>query len=343
MNSAWKKNSRDVQLNVPIDVYSHFINNLNPQKPKKMAAHAQNMYNIAYTFNEGFSVMRRLVIGYSWTAPQSVRPAALSAIDIQGEYPRSLQRVSRDCWVVDYEFAPYGFTRVQSPEMRWQKRLPNTLHLYPPHTIFWEDTRKERGRRHSAWIEFIGAEEASLERLISPRYCFVRFLDPLGRAANMFLNAARAGHDMGERGFWSAQASLCELIGIMLGAEHVDADTYRIRESGKTDESSEFVRKVESVLLDNISSPLTLEKCAQSLDVSVSTLAHRYRREAGETPMTTLARFRIQRAKMLLHKGYPLKAIADQFCFCDEFHLSKTFKRIEGVSPRKYIAHSKRG
>ena len=38
----------------------------------------------------------------------------------------------------------------------------------------------------------------------------------------------------------------------------------------------------------------------------------------------------------LLAKGYRLKEIARQAGFADEFHLSKTFKQMEGMSPRAY-------
>jgi len=70
--------------------------------------------------------------------------------------------------------------------------------------------------------------------------------------------------------------------------------------------------------------------------MSVSALAHRYRAATGETPMTTVKRARLDLAKGLLAKGYRLKEIASQVGFADEFHLSKTFKQVEGVSPRAY-------
>jgi len=37
-----------------------------------------------------------------------------------------------------------------------------------------------------------------------------------------------------------------------------------------------------------------------------------------------------------LQRGLPLKAIAQRLGFSDAFHLSKTFKRVEGISPRTF-------
>jgi transcriptional regulator GlxA family with amidase domain len=75
----------------------------------------------------------------------------------------------------------------------------------------------------------------------------------------------------------------------------------------------------------------------------VSTLAHRYRQETGEPPMLKLTRLRINLAKGLLLKGQPLKAIAEAAGFSDAFHLSKTFKRLEGAAPKHFLASLRAG
>jgi transcriptional regulator GlxA family with amidase domain len=68
----------------------------------------------------------------------------------------------------------------------------------------------------------------------------------------------------------------------------------------------------------------------------VSTLAHRYRAEAGGTPMARLARLRVERAQALIASGMPLAAVAAACGFCDAFHLSKTFRRLVGVPPARW-------
>ena len=76
---------------------------------------------------------------------------------------------------------------------------------------------------------------------------------------------------------------------------------------------------------------------ARHVHVSASSLSHRYREETGVTPMGRLIRMRIDLARALIVKGQPLKIVAEETGFSDAFHLSKTFKRLEGVSPREFL------
>ena len=85
----------------------------------------------------------------------------------------------------------------------------------------------------------------------------------------------------------------------------------------------------------------TLSDVAAALSVSVSALCHKYRQETGQSLMQDLLRIRTELAKPLLRKGYPLKQIADQLGFSDAFHLSKTFKRVVGQSPRDFLHQRK--
>ena len=44
----------------------------------------------------------------------------------------------------------------------------------------------------------------------------------------------------------------------------------------------------------------------------------------------------LEAKRLLRHSSLPLKAIADELGYADQFHLSKVFKRLAGVSPRAY-------
>jgi transcriptional regulator GlxA family with amidase domain len=45
---------------------------------------------------------------------------------------------------------------------------------------------------------------------------------------------------------------------------------------------------------------------------------------------------RIETASHLLLRGEKLKTIAAMTGFCDEYHLSKTFKQVTGRKPKNY-------
>jgi AraC-like DNA-binding protein len=240
--------------------------------------------------------------------------------------------------VLDYEFGHYGRIRVDTKKRGvWRERLPRTAHLYPPRTLYIEDTRRQSEKRHSAWLDFVGGREAGMSRLIPRKYGYARFLDETGRLGAAFHEAALASCEEGESGFWTAQRALCSAIGLVLSARHLEEETYVIRPEPEAPGKLTLAEAVRAHIRSRLAARVTLGDIARALSVSVSTLCHKYRQEVGRSLMQDLRRLRIEQAKPLLQKGYPLKQVADQLGFSDAFHLSKTFKRVAGVSPRQFL------
>jgi len=275
------------------------------------------------------------VKGYQWPAQPGLAPVVRTVQEVTGAYSARGNRVMAKLWVLDYEFASHGVCRVKSARAAWRPRGPRTAHLYPPGVAYWEDAREERGVRHSGWFCFDGGEACGLARMVDPAKGYMRFEDREGAMGRLIQEAAEAGRRLGADGFWRAQALLCMAVDLMVSAERVDAETCVIRPEGGAPKMSALVAQTAQYLRDHLSGRVTLEDLARRAHVSVSTLSHRYREETGETPMTTLAKLRVMQAKALMQRGLPLKAIAGRLGFVDAFHLSKTFKRVEGVSPRK--------
>jgi transcriptional regulator GlxA family with amidase domain len=100
---------------------------------------------------------------------------------------------------------------------------------------------------------------------------------------------------------------------------------------------SDLVQKTNAYLSKHLGEPIVLADLAKHLHVSISTLSHRYHEETGETPMSRLMRLRLNQARIMLMGGQKLSAIVEAAGFCDMAHLSRTFKRFEGVSPREYL------
>ena len=215
-------------------------------------------------------------------------------------------------------------------------RPARTAHLYPPDTRYWEDTREERGLRHSGYLLFTGGEHTALAALVDSASAYARFLDPEGVLGKLIESAARSGADSGEAGFWEAQAALCHALHLLVHAERVNAGIYRIGSAAMSAET-DFVREVNRILGLDLATPLSLEQVSAQMHVSVSALSHRYRREAGMAPMAAYRAMRIDRAKALLLRGIPLHTIAEELGFSDAFHLSKAFKQALGLAPRHFL------
>lgn len=274
--------------------------------------------------------------GQQWNPPAGVQPAVVSAVEVRGAMPGTLARVRNPSWILDYELLPYGCYRVHSARAPWQPRLPNTMHLYPPGVVYWEDTRGCRGPRHSLWIGFTGGESAGLARFVSGLHRYARFVDGEGLVGRLLGEAADLGQRFGGESFWAVQALFCGVVDALGRAEPLDGESFRLAPSAAQPVRAGLAADVEEYLRQHLADRIALAPLARHLHVSRSTLVHRYREQAGTTVKGTLLRLRIDQARVRLQRGEPLKAIAEALGFADEFHLSRCFKRIEGRSPRQF-------
>jgi AraC-like DNA-binding protein len=275
-------------------------------------------------------------IGFAWEPQGTRQPELLSAATGYRLHPGLSGRIQHSGWVFDYSFTAGFRVRVGSRSRPWRDRPANVGHLYPPGQSYWEDSRPSRGREQSAWVIFLNGETAGLEKRVEP-WGYARFMDEENVIGDLLSETARVGHVLGREGNWKAHSLLFALIHALLVAEHVEGETYRIGAGGGPALVSEWVQSVRSFLRENLSRPIKLTDVARRTHVSLSTLSHQYIKETGETPMQTLGRMRLGVVKSLLLKGEPLKRIARQTGYCDVYHLSKSFKRSEGMSPRAYL------
>ena len=101
----------------------------------------------------------------------------------------------------------------------------------------------------------------------------------------------------------------------------------------------ELERIYPAILLvkDQFATGLTVEQLAQACAMSPATFYRLFRQTVSKTPMQYLEEYRLkQAAQLLLTDTDTLAAIAEKCGYCDEFHLSRNFKRHYGMSPREY-------
>jgi len=283
--------------------------------------------------------MKPVTYGHSWyDLIKGLTPALISAMHMVRPYA-GRHRYQHPVWVMDYAVNTAGRFRMASRSRPWRPRLPRTLHLYQPGTIYWEDYPKGgKTLSNFTFVFFQGGEAAGLNKLIDPRAGYARFLDPEGLTELLFEDIVSIGQKRGNDGFWQAQAVLCRLIDLLHRSEPTEDDeTRRIGHPSPAALPSHLVRETDEYLYQHLAEPVRLADLARHMSISVSTLSHRYHAETGETPMTRLTRLRFERVRILLLSGRKLSAIAAATGFSDMPHLSRTFKRFEGVSPREYI------
>lgn len=81
----------------------------------------------------------------------------------------------------------------------------------------------------------------------------------------------------------------------------------------------------------------TLSEAADRFGVSAEAIRTQFRRHFNDTPMHYFSAYHAKRvAVALLSTTDSLRLLAERFGYCDEYHLSRVFKRHMGLSPARY-------
>jgi AraC-like DNA-binding protein len=274
-------------------------------------------------------------LAHTWTPVVSALPVLLSASYSERPVPPAVHRCRNPFWVFDYSISPCGHSRVGSVDAPWRERGTHVGHLYPPNTVYWEDF-SATPVICSAHSIFQADPGNHLRGCIPDGEIYARVEDAEGRLESLLREAARAGAERGAAGFWQAQGAFLRILDSLMQATRLGREDIRIEDSVAQGPSA-FVRQTHAFFEQHLSERITLDQLARELHISPSTLSHRYVRETGIPPMSALIARRIERVRELLLRGLRLDAIAQQTGFHDAFHLSKTFKKRVGMSPRNYI------
>ena len=86
-------------------------------------------------------------------------------------------------------------------------------------------------------------------------------------------------------------------------------------------------------------SDFTITEIARECGVSECYFRRLFQEYSGESPINFRQRHRIERAKQLLlsDEQYTVGEIAEKLGFSDIYHFSKTFKKLCGISPNKFV------
>lgn len=93
---------------------------------------------------------------------------------------------------------------------------------------------------------------------------------------------------------------------------------------------------------ENISNIVSLEDLAEVAGLSVSHFCALFKQKTMQTPMQLYTSMKIQRACQLLqNRNQTIKAISYSLGFFDQYHFSKVFKQVMGMSPKDFRNHGR--
>ncbi len=244
--------------------------------------------------------------------------------------------ISTQTWVIEYNSKFAGKAHyLTSGTKDTRRREKNTAILYAPGCIFKEDTRKAELPLKETYLRFKGGELGGLDSLTGTRTRYCYFIDRDNRIGRILEECAGLCAEKNEEAFWQVQSLLMKFICLANNfSNKVSADTYEI--TGKFLSSNTFIEDAEHFMKRNILSNIKNSDIAAHLNLSESTFSHKFKKISGSPPRTRILEIKIDIAKEMLLKGKKLKEIAEFVGFHDEFHLSKTFKNITGISPKNF-------
>ena len=180
-------------------------------------------------------------------------------------------------------------------------------------------------------------------------FCHVR--DPDGTIARLLREIAEIVHGRQPGHAVLAQAAFLALVGKVALARPDRGGLWEVAQAESSKRRSPLSARVEKYVRARVDQPIRVPELARAVGMSLSSFAHAYPAEAGETPRCTIARLKMEAAKQLLvAERLSVKEVAGRLGYATQFEFSRAFKRIEGKPPKTYAAqmnikhgHRKRG
>lgn len=124
---------------------------------------------------------------------------------------------------------------------------------------------------------------------------------------------------------------------LMAAAEHrLTAFIFESIGAGELAASNLYVEKAQTYMRNHVTEKISLQKISRYVGLEKSYFCRLFKQVSGETPMSFLMCQKIELSKEMLTAGERNVDIASAIGFADEFHFSRSFKKIAGISPRQY-------
>jgi AraC-like DNA-binding protein len=103
----------------------------------------------------------------------------------------------------------------------------------------------------------------------------------------------------------------------------------------------DWIARARSLLEADVTESRPIEDISRELEVPYETFRKHFQRAAGVSPGRYRALCRIDTARTLLQRTHLSgRQIAESLGFSDEFHFSKRFKQLVGLTPREFRARA---
>lgn len=100
---------------------------------------------------------------------------------------------------------------------------------------------------------------------------------------------------------------------------------------------NDLIQQCITYMKDNLDKKFRLDDFSRLVNISSSHLSAVFKKRMKYSPMHLFTSFKVQRAcQMLMNSGQNIKTIAYSLGYDDQYHFSRVFKNIMGVSPKNF-------
>ncbi|MDT0124803.1 AraC family transcriptional regulator [Paenibacillus sp. RRE4] len=138
---------------------------------------------------------------------------------------------------------------------------------------------------------------------------------------------------------WTTPDLLHQFQARTLFYQFVHALLLQMKQQGIEPVAPDLPSQVLHYIQEHYMEPITLKSLAELFDCSVSYLTKMFKSRLNDSPIRLLAKVRAQKAAMMLSRqGIPLQEIAELVGYPDAHTLSRSFKKVYGITPAQYRA-----
>ncbi|MCR4562370.1 MAG: AraC family transcriptional regulator, partial [Bacilli bacterium] len=92
----------------------------------------------------------------------------------------------------------------------------------------------------------------------------------------------------------------------------------------------------------HLDSELTLQNIAEYLQLDSFYLSHLFSKEVGITLHKYIIKKSMNKAKLMIDDGFPIKEVVSKTGFKDESHFIQSFKKEFNITPNKYRLYTRK-
>ena len=244
-----------------------------------------------------------------------------------------------DTWLFEHTAGLEHFNQVEV-HGQWSapfRRPPCSWCLYAPRVRYRHLTDKPHALEDHRWF-FFSAKKLwpSLNRPYS------MILDPGDRLAPHLdsMHELQQGGAPGADTIAHAHALVCltEALAASRGPGLGTPQEPWVLVSGRGAQPKSLLQELDETVLKDLARAPSIDQLAEQLNLSVSSLAHRFRKENDMTVMQRVRWLRVREARRLLSlSGALVKSVARDLGYCSPFHFSQHFRDITGMTAQDYL------